>query len=164
MKTSFHLPRNTRPAAHRAQHGAAVVELAIVLVLMSLLSAGIFEFSRAFWYYNALDKATRDAARYVSALPATDLSTSSNVTAITTNAKTLVMTAVNGSNVSPALTSSNVSVSWDCTPPCAGITKPTWVQVSITGYNITIGSTLPLIGMGSGTVTLQPFTQMRYMN
>jgi len=42
--------------------GAAVVEFAIVLTLMLLITAGIFEFGRAFEYYDALAKATRDGA------------------------------------------------------------------------------------------------------
>ncbi len=149
------------------QHGAAVVELAIVLILMTLLSAGIFEFSRAFWYYNALDKVTRDGARYLSALPLTEYATTTKTTANVTAIKTLVVDTVNGANLNPALTSSNVSVTWDCTPPCGGGKQPVWVKVSITGYSITLGGTLPLIGMVSGnsaSVTLQPATQMRFMN
>ena len=149
------------------QRGAAVVELAIVLIVMTLLSAGIFEFSRAFWYYNALDKSTRDAARYLSALPLTEYATTTKTTANVTAIKTLVVSTVNGANLNPALTSSNVSVTWDCTPPCGGGKQPVWVKVSITGYSITLGGTLPLIGMVSGnssSVTLQPATQMRFMN
>ncbi len=159
--------RRTSRTPITPQHGAAVVELAIVLIVMTLMSAGIFEFSRAFWYYNALDKSTRDAARYLSALPLTEYATTTKTTANVTAIKTLLVSTVNGANLNPALTSSNVSVSWSCTPPCGGGIQPTWVKVSITGYSITIGSSLPLIGMVNGnsaSVTLQPATQMRFMN
>lgn len=146
--------------------GAAVVELAVVLVLMTLLCVGIFEFSRAFWYYNALDKATRDAARYLSALPATDLSNATKATASVATAKQLVVNSVNGSNINPALASSNVNVTWDCALPCGGV-KPLWVKVGITGYTVKIGGTLPFIGVingNYGNIPLQPATELRYMN
>src|SRR5205085_684784 len=43
-----------------------VVEFALIITLLISLLAGIFEFGRAFWYYNALTKATRDGARAMS--------------------------------------------------------------------------------------------------
>jgi Flp pilus assembly protein TadG len=48
------------------QRGAAAVELAILLVPLVLLAFGITEFGRAIYQYNALTKATRDAARFLS--------------------------------------------------------------------------------------------------
>ncbi|MES2104107.1 MAG: TadE family protein [Pseudomonadota bacterium] len=164
--TSSLRQRRAQRTLHPRQHGAAVVELAIVLIVMTLLSAGIFEFSRAFWYYNALDKATRDGARYLSALPLTEYATTTKTTANVTAVQGVVVSAVNGSNLVPALKNSDVSVSWSCTPPCGGGIQPTWVKVSIS-YSITLGGTLPLIGMVSGnsrSITLQPATQMRFMN
>lgn len=50
----------------RKQSGVAVIELAITLIFLLLLTMGITEIGRAFWYYSALQKATRDGARYVS--------------------------------------------------------------------------------------------------
>jgi Flp pilus assembly protein TadG len=143
--------------------GAAVVEFAIVLTLMLLITAGIFEFGRAFQYYDALAKATRDGARYMSTVPKATISS-----VAVTQAKNLVVTAVNAANLSPALTAADVVVT--CTPAaCADGTAPSDVEVSIFGYSITIGGVMPFVPYGSGTssytgVTLAPHTTMRYMN
>lgn len=53
---------------YRKQRGVAAVELAILLtfVLVPLLF-GMTEFGRALYQYNGLTKATRDAARFLSA-------------------------------------------------------------------------------------------------
>src|SRR3989441_7028931 len=85
--------------------GAAVVEFAIVLTLMLLITAGIFEFGRAFQYYDALAKATRDGARLMSAAPQ---ATINNVALV--NAKNLVVTEANAANLSPNLTTADVVV------------------------------------------------------
>lgn len=55
--------RHTRPARQR---GVAAVEFAILLLPMLLIAFGIVEFGRAFYQYNTLVKATRNAARYLS--------------------------------------------------------------------------------------------------
>ncbi|HEV8552420.1 MAG TPA: TadE/TadG family type IV pilus assembly protein [Casimicrobiaceae bacterium] len=151
------LHRERLPSVER---GAAIVEFAIVLSMMLLITAGIFEFGRAFQYYDALAKATRDGARYMSAAPKATI----NSVAVS-DAKNLVVTAANAANVAPALTITEVVVT--CTPAaCADGTAPTDVEVSITGYSINIGGVMPFV---SGTtsysgVTLAPHTTMRYMN
>lgn len=146
------------------QCGAAVVELAIVIVLMTLLAAGIFEFSRAFWYYNALDKGTRDAARYLSALPTSIVNNSSSLSTAVAAAKQRVVDTASSANLNPALGTGDVSVTWDC-GACAG-GKPDYVTVAVS-YSVTIGATLPFIGVTNtsyGPVTLTPHTTMQYMN
>jgi Flp pilus assembly protein TadG len=140
--------------------GAAIVEFAIVLSLMLLITAGIFEFGRAFLYYDALAKATRDGARYMSAAPKATISS-----VAVTDAKNLVVAAANAANLKPVLANGDVVVT--CTPAaCADGTAPTDVEVSISGYSITIGGVMPFVsGTTSYTgVTLAPHTTMRYMN
>src|SRR5216117_421737 len=85
--------------------GAAIVEFAIVLTLMLLISAGIFEFGRAFQYYDALAKATRDGARLMSAAPKATISS-----VAISNAKNLVVAAANAANLKPLLTNGDVVV------------------------------------------------------
>ncbi len=51
------------------ESGNALVEAAIVLPLGILLLAGGWELGRGLSYYHAVDKAVRDAARYVARLP-----------------------------------------------------------------------------------------------
>ncbi|MDC7703999.1 TadE/TadG family type IV pilus assembly protein [Vogesella indigofera] len=49
------------------QQGVAAVEMAILLMPLIFIVFGITEFGRAFYQYNTVLKATRDAARYLSA-------------------------------------------------------------------------------------------------
>ena len=140
--------------------GAAAVEFAIVLTLMLLITAGIFEFGRAFQYYDALAKATRNGARLMSAAPKATISS-----VAVTNAKALVVADANAANLKPRLTAADVVVT--CTPAaCADGTAPQDVEVSISGYTITIGGVMPFVsGTTSYTgVPLAPHTTMRYMN
>jgi hypothetical protein len=51
---------------NRKQQGVALVEFALVLPLLLVLSIITFEFGRAVWQYNTLTKSVRDAARYLS--------------------------------------------------------------------------------------------------
>ena len=142
------------------ERGAAIVEFAIVLSLMLLITAGIFEFGRAFQYYDALAKATRDGARYMSTVNKATISS-----VAVSDAKNLVVAAANAANLSPALTTGDVVVT--CTPAaCADGTAPTDVEVSISGYTMTIGAVMPFVtGTTSYTgVPLAPHTTMRYMN
>jgi Flp pilus assembly protein TadG len=151
-------PLRERPPS--LARGAAIVEFAIVLSLMLLITAGIFEFGRAFQYYDALAKATRDGARFMSAAPKATISS-----VAVSDAKNLVVAAANAANLSPNLTTGDVVVT--CTPAaCVDGTAPQDVEVSISGYSINIGGVMPFV---SGTtsysgVPLAPHTTMRYMN
>ncbi len=149
------------------QQGAAIVEFALVLTLLITLMAGIFEIGRAFWYYDALTKATRDGARLMS------MAANSEIKAGVGLAQTRVVNAVSAAGV-PNFLATNVTVTClnaaygviDCanvtvTPPVA----PPWgVRVQIVGYTMTIGQFIPfLIGASSNSATLSPQTTMRYM-
>ena len=48
------------------QRGVALVEFALILPFLLLISIIAVEFGRAIWHYNQLTKAVRDAARYLS--------------------------------------------------------------------------------------------------
>ncbi|MBZ0096452.1 MAG: pilus assembly protein [Sulfuricella sp.] len=148
------------------EKGAAAVEFALVVIVLLLIVAGIVEFGRAFWYYDALTKATRDGARYMS---------TANVATINTAgvpaARTLVVTVANAARVSPVLGSGNVSVTCLDTSygvvPCQNNTAPANVRVAIVNYSITLGGLLPLAyttGQAASGATLTPSTTMRYMN
>lgn len=52
--------------AAKAQSGAVLVELALVLLPLLVLVFGITEFGRAVYQYNALTKGVRDGARHLS--------------------------------------------------------------------------------------------------
>jgi Flp pilus assembly protein TadG len=50
----------------RRQGGVALVEFALILPFLLLLSITAVELGRAIWQYDALTKSVRDAARYLS--------------------------------------------------------------------------------------------------
>jgi Flp pilus assembly protein TadG len=153
-----------RPAG---QHGIAVVEFALILILLISLLAGIFEFGRAFWYYDALTKAARDGARLMSVSDKATIS-SAGVQA----AKDAVVFAVADPNKGagvPDFTTANVDVTcldaaFNPGPACADGTAPGGVRVQI-NYPMTIGQFIPfLIGASTSySATLAPHTTMRYM-
>lgn len=156
-----------KPATSRQhptiQHGGAAVEFALILALLIGILAGIFEFGRAFWYYDALTKATRDGARLMSV---TDKATI--LTPGVANAQTLVANAVSDAGV-PDFTNANVEViclnaTFD-DAVCTNGTAPGGVRVQIVDYSMTIGQFIPFLlgGSSSYTANLSPHTTMRYM-
>lgn len=154
-----------------AQTGAVAVEFAFVIVVLLLIVAGTIGFGRAFWYADALTKATRDGARLMSTWEAADIGAGVGA------AKTRVVAAAVAANVTPALVDANVTVECDNSTPsdptfsfgaCSSGTKPANVRVSITGFNVALGEWFPFIGASGlisyGSVGLSPHTTMRYMN
>lgn len=148
-----------RPAPK--QTGAALVEFALVVTILFLLLAGTYELGRAFAFYDALSKATRDGARFMSVAKKATINSSS-----VSQAKSVVVAAANAAKV-PGFTSSNVVVTCldasynDST--CVDGTAPGGVRVEITGYSVNIGQTIPLIGNSVRLINLTPRTTMRYM-
>jgi Flp pilus assembly protein TadG len=146
------------------QHGGAAVELALILIVLITMMAGIFEFGRVFWYYEALTKATRDGARMISISPKATIAS-----VAVGSAKTLVVNSVLAANV-PAFTAANVAVTCLTSAladgTCTDGTAPGGVRVQITGYTITIGLFSPFYIPGSSTsitANPSPHTTMVYM-
>lgn len=156
-----------RPAPARwqpnSQHGGAAVEFALILALLISILAGIFEFGRAFWYYDALTKATRDGARLLSVTNKDSIADPG-----VGNAQALVANVVTAAGV-PNFTVANVSVTClDATfndASCNNGTAPGGVRVQVVGYSMTIGQFIPFLlgGSSSYTANLSPHTTMRYM-
>lgn len=150
------------------QAGVAAVELAFVIFFLLLLVAGIIEFGRAFWYYDALTKATRDGARLLS------VADRATFTSFIDTAQTRVMTVANAANLNPPLAVSNVAVT--CMNKdfgeigCGnGTNAPENIRVAISGYAIDIGGMIPFLPPNTGTATvfqgvaLAPHATMPYM-
>jgi len=147
----------------RRQGGVAAVEFAITMFLLLLIGAGLVEFGRAFWFYDAVVKGTRDAARYLSTVPTANLA---GVGA--TTASNIVVQAATAGGV-PAFSSANVSIS--CAPTACGAavlpSNISSVTVSAT-YPMSIGGLFPFLVSGSAgrssfDVTLAPHTTMPYL-
>lgn len=151
------LKNSINPMRHR---GSAVVEFALLLILLLTIVAGIIEFGRIFWYYDALTKATRDSARFLSN---TRLSTTVAIdSSLIADAKTIVNDAATLAQV-PNFSSAYVVVA--CDTPCDA--SPSYVNVSVNAYTITIGSWIPFFApngtLTAWSVNLSPSTSMRYM-
>lgn len=58
-----------RTPARRWMRGVAAVELGLTMGPVLILAFGVTEYGRAIYTYNAIDKAARDAARYMTAPP-----------------------------------------------------------------------------------------------
>jgi Flp pilus assembly protein TadG len=65
---------------NRKQKGVALVEFALVLPLLLLMTFVVTEYSRALYQYNVLTKSVRDAARYLSSQsPGTNIAQAKNL-------------------------------------------------------------------------------------
>lgn len=154
------------------ERGVAAVEFALVIALLLLIVAGIFEFGRAFWYYDALAKATRDAARYLSTASPLDSGAESNAKDIVAQAACAAGLPVPGLNKpeceegEPAFDrDDNVEITVTYLN-----SVPDYVTVAIIDYNLDIGGIIPFFtpvipagGVASYATTLGPRTTMRYI-
>lgn len=151
------------------QRGAVAIELAVVAVVMMLIIAGAVGFGRAYWYADALTKATRDGARLMSTW-VFSLVAPIGVSGGVVSAQTITLTSANAANVSPPLTAGNVLVeclnaSFSVVNCNDGSQRPANVRVSITGFSVNLSEWFPFVGgQAFGNVDFAPATTMRYMN
>lgn len=111
---------------NKIQHGSALIEFALILPFLLVLSVMTTELGRAVYRYNTTAKVVRDAVRYLSMqTPGTHVAEARNLIVYGNTGGT-------GSPLDPALTAANV-------------TAPTWqtagsgplintVTVRVTGY------------------------------
>jgi len=150
----------------RFQRGVAAVEFAIVIIPMLLIVAGLIEFGRTFWYYDALAKATRDGARMMATAD------KDAILAAKGRAEDFIVIAANSAKVSPALTSTD-NVLVECLNAAYGVQSctdgvaPNHVRVTIIDFSVNIGEWIPFItqdGVRSwNNIALSPSTTMRYL-
>lgn len=144
----------------KRQHGVAAVEFSLLLILLLMIVAGVIEFGRTFWYYDALTKATRDSARFLSNSRAVNSPPAIDNT-LKERAIAMVVQSAVAANV-PNFSETNVD-DVDCDPDC---NAPTYVTVRINAYTVKIGDWIPLLTPTVATsweATLSPSTTMRYM-
>lgn len=137
------------------QKGVALVEFALVLPFLLLLSVVAIDFGRAIWEYNTLTKSVRDAARYLSIqTPGTRIDVARNLMVYGNRSGT-------GAPLAIGLTLANVP------PPTAGVPRSGccfWqaagtapvintVTVRITGYTYT-----PMFSTVLGLQAVGPLT------
>lgn len=125
--------RARHDAKPRDMRGAIVVEFAVLLIPMLLLAFGVAEYGRALYQYNALVKAARDSARFLSHYTSAD---AASYALALDDAKCLAVhgnTDCAGPPLAPQLTTDLVGIASTTTTTSAG-TRVTLVEVSITGY------------------------------
>ena len=107
------------------QKGTAIVEFALILPLLLLLTMITTEFGRAIYQYNTIVKSLRNTTRYLSLqTPNTQI----------TEAKNLVVfgnIAGTGTALVPGLTLSQVTPTWQTTGSAPLINT---VKITVTGY------------------------------
>lgn len=158
------------------QRGVAVVEFAMVLPVLLLVIAGLAEFGRMIWYYDALAKATRDGARSLSMVTSAQWKDSVSRSLAVSTAQDLVVNAAGAANL-PNLIRDNVQVQCDngsgfsdncITSNNAKDPLPTYMRVAIINYGVDLGNLFPIItterdAWSVTTVNLRPYTVMPYM-
>jgi TadE-like protein len=105
----------------RDRQGVAFLELTLLFPLLLALSLGVFEFGRGLQHYHAVNKAARDAARYLARVPATcpSAGTGNGTVAANfqTNARNLALTGqISGGTpiISYWTNPSTIAISVDC--------------------------------------------------
>jgi TadE-like protein len=142
------------------QRGQSLLEFAMVLPLLLVVALGTIEFGRAYYQYNTLSKAVREAARYMSMHPynATERTRAGNMAIYGNREGT-------GTSCLPGLTVGNILITprdheGGSAPPGPSETNPPrWVKISVTGY--TFRSMFPKIIPINASLT--PSVEMRYV-
>ena len=115
------------------QNGAAIVEFALTLPLLLLLTMITTEFGRAIYQYNTIVKSLRGAARYLSLqTPSNPLTPNTAAITAATNLAVFGNTAGTGPALVPGLTSGNVATpTWQTTGSNPVINT---VTITVTGF------------------------------
>lgn len=106
----------------RARKGAALVEFSLLAPVLILLMCGLAEFSNAMRQYHIMEKAVRDAARYVARVQVTGCTIDADAVTAAQNLALTGQIASGGAYVLPAWTDPatvTVTVS-DCVSNTAG--------------------------------------------
>lgn len=117
----------------RRQDGVALIEFALVLPLLLLLTVLTTEFGRALYEYNTLVKAVRDASRYLSVQDPSIVTTDPGKITIAKSLAVYGNPAGSGSPLAPGLGISNVpNPTWANVGSSPSINT---VTIRITGYS-----------------------------
>lgn len=153
----------------RKQQGVAAIELAIVLIPMLILCFGIVELGRALYLYNGLVKATRGAARYLTAQSLASPPAGETANSIRLKAKSLAVCGQQDCSgdvapLVPDLTLAQVSIcdSLSCPGTHASVTTGqgtvNLVSVTIGGPNAEPYTFTSLAPWGIPDITFSPVT------
>lgn len=131
----------------RPETGVAVIEFALVLVVLLLLTVGITELGRAFWYYDALQKAVREGARCESLIVPANVGTAPDTSCVNR-----VVADANAAGINPLLDPDQVLYAFDYAT--GSTTQVEYVSITLSNYQMpwiwSLGAPLPGPGDKSG--------------
>ena len=133
------------------QTGVALVEFALVLPLLLILTFIVTEYSRALYQYNTLTKSVRDAARYLSVQTTRD----TTKYAIAKNLVVYGNPAGSGTRLAIGLTTAQVPDpvwTWEGAAPVINT-----VRIEISGYTF-IPLVASVFGLNFGNLTFAPIS------
>jgi Flp pilus assembly protein TadG len=130
--------------SNRNQRGVAIIEFALVMPLLLVMTFMVTEFGRAIYQYNVVTKSVRDAARYLTIqTPNTKVAEAANLVVYGT-------TTTGTTPLIPGLTTAMVSANW---PPATGTNPPiSTVTVQVSGYTFD-SMVLGAFGLPFGNIT-----------
>lgn len=127
----------------RFQAGVAILEFALVLPLLLVMTFVVTEFGRAIYQYDTLAKSVREGARYLS------IQTPGGNVAQARNLVVYGNTAGAGTPLAPGLSTSQVSATWADSDTAEPVI--TMVTVRISGYSFQ-SLFLTVLGLPFGAV------------
>lgn len=139
--------------SRKHQRGVAAVEFGILIIPLTLMLFGLFEYGRAIYQYNTLVKATRDATRYLTTVSAGNASNEWDTARCIASYGN---PACEGTPLVPNLTAAMVricdSTSCAATHSAVDTTKGAvnLVTVTITGYQFKSLINFPIGGLSVG--------------
>ena len=111
------------------QRGIAALELAFILPVFLVLLAFPLFFGRVFWHYSAMQRAANDAARYLSAVPLSEIRNFARAPAVVAVANAIAQSEV--AELAPGPAPILITVLCDTVGQCGGFSTPTTVTVTI---------------------------------
>ena len=143
-KFEIQVRKNTAYRDSKDERGQSLTELALTLVLLLILVAGLIDLSRAFFAYMALRDAAQEGAVYGSIDP-------TNTTAIESRVRGTSQSQVDLTNT----TDVSVAISYTSGNACASVDGSNGISVTVTYSNFIL--TTPFLGtiLGSQTFTLE---------
>lgn len=149
-----------------AEHGAALVEFAISLPLILVVSYGLIDSMRLFWSYQATIAGVRDASRYIARVAPGDLcDIGANLSSFEPRLLAIVDGTIGGGGIAPAgISITGLSATLDCIDdlglrqadvPIATISAELSMNMPFSGILTVLG------GTGWGTLTTEVREQSR---
>lgn len=135
---------------HRVQNGVALIELALAIPFMIMLSMIVIEFGRAMYEYNTVTKSVRDAARYLTVqLPPAP-------TKCPTAATNLVQYGNTNALLAPGLASATITCTWQTSGTYPLVSTTVTVTVSSYRFQSMVSNVFGLQLFTNGGITFGP--------